>query len=214
MASAINHEPAWLRWARELHALSHIGLTYSTENHFDQERYSRIREIAAEIMASHGEIGPATVLERWDQQDGYITPKVDVRAVVFDDSQRVLLVRERADGLWALPGGWADVNESAGQVVAREVREEACMEVRPVRLLAVYDRSLQGHNPPFAYHVYKIFFLCEVVAGTPQAGPEVLDAAWFAEDALPALSLSRVLPEQIRRMYEHLRDPSLPADFD
>ena len=207
-------DPAWLRWAKELHAIGHIGLEYTDNNHYDRDRYTRVREIAAEILAAGGDIGPAEVLERWNREQGYITPKVDVRAVVFDDSERILLVRERADGLWSLPGGWADVNESAAGVVAREVWEEANMQVRPVRLLAVLDRSLQGHRPLFAYHVYKMFFLCDIVSGTPAAGDEALDAAFFAADALPELSTSRVMAHQILRMREHLRDPSLPADFD
>ncbi len=209
----MNPEPAWLRWAKELQNLAQAGLTYS-ENPFDHTRYARILEIAAAIMASGGAIGAEAMLAIWRLEEGYTTPKVDVRAVVFDEQARVLLVRERLDGLWTLPGGWADPNDSPKGVAAREVREEACVEVRPTRLLAVYDRSVQGHTPLFPFHVYKLFIHCEWVSGTPSAGDETTDAGWFAEDAIPPLSEGRVLPHQIARMYQLWRDPSLPPDLD
>jgi ADP-ribose pyrophosphatase YjhB (NUDIX family) len=209
----LNIEPAWLRWAKELQNLAQAGLTYS-ENHFDRTRYARILEIAAEIMAAGGAIGADEMLAVWRLEDGYTTPKVDVRAVVFDDQERILLVQEKADGLWTPPGGWADPNDSPKAMAAREVREEAGVEVRPVRLLAVYDRSVQGHRPFHPFHTYKLFIHCAWVSGTPTPGDETLNAGWFAEDAIPPLSESRILPRQIARMYELWRDPSLPPDLD
>lgn len=206
-------EPNWLRWAKELHALAQSGLTYS-ENHFDLDRYRRIREVAAEIMASGGAIGADDMLEVWRLEEGYATPKVDVRAVVFNEQRRVLLVQEKSDGLWTLPGGWADPNDSPKDVAAREVREEACVEVRPVRLLALLDRTVQGHTPLFPFHVYKAFILCDWVSGDPNPGSETQGAAWFDPSDLPPLSLGRVLPHQIARMVALAADPTIPPDLD
>lgn len=207
-------EPSWLRWAKELSAIAQIGLTYSSENHFDRDRYTRVREIAAEILGSGGDIGVAEALAGFEKEEGYTTPKVDVRAVVFDDRQRILLVQEKSDGLWTLPGGWADVNESPSGVAVREVREEAGLEVRPLRLLAVLDRSVQSQRPLFPFHVYKLFIECQYVSGTPAGSDETLAAAFFAEDAIPPLSEGRVLPRHVVRMFEHMRNPSLATDLD
>jgi ADP-ribose pyrophosphatase YjhB (NUDIX family) len=206
-------EPEWLRWARELQAIAQIGLTYATENHFDRERYGRVREIAAEIMAAGGRVEPGAVLDLTSREAGYATPKVDVRGVVFRED-RILLVREVADGRWTLPGGWADVNESPGESVVREVREESGFVTRPVKLLAVYDRSKHGHTPLFPFHVYKLFVLCAITGGHPATSRETSEVGFFAEDALPELSPSRVTPAQLRRLFEHHRHPEWPPDLD
>jgi ADP-ribose pyrophosphatase YjhB (NUDIX family) len=149
------------------------------------------------------------------QQTGYATPKVDVRGAVFRDGQ-ILLVRETADGnRWTLPGGWADVNESPAEAVVKEVREEAGLEVRASKLSAVWDRSRHAHKPIYPFHIWKLFFLCEVIGGELQNGPETSEVAFFAEHDLPIdLSTSRVLPLQLKRMFEHMRQPNLPTDFD
>jgi len=205
--------PDWLRWARELQAISQIGLAYSAESHFDAERYARVREIAAEILASRGGIAKERLLESFSRQDGYATPKVDVRGVVFRDD-RILLVREVADGRWTLPGGWADVNQSPTESVVREVLEESGYETRPVKLLAVYDRDKQGHAPPFPFHVYKLFVLCEVIGGEAATSVETSAVEFFTEDALPELSSSRVTLRQIQRCFDHCRHPDWPTDLD
>jgi ADP-ribose pyrophosphatase YjhB (NUDIX family) len=136
-----------------------------------------------------------------------------VRGVLFRDD-RLLLVREVSDGAWTLPGGWADVNESPAECVVREVREESGFESRAVKLLAVYDRSRHPHVPPFAFHVYKLFIACDIVGGAAGTSPETSDAAFFAEDALPPLSLSRVTGTQIARMFAHRHHPHWPTDLD
>lgn len=206
-------EPEWLRWARELQAIAQIGLTYSTESHFDVERYARVREIAAEIMAAGARVEKSAVLDLMCGETGYATPKVDVRGVVFRDD-RILLVREVADGAWTLPGGWADVNESPSASVVREVREESGYETRPVKLLAVYDRSKHGHIPAFPFHVYKLFILCEITGGEASTSRETSAAGFFAEHDLPELSLSRITPAQVRRLFEHHHHPEWATDFD
>ena len=206
-------EPKWLQWAKELQAIAQIGLAYPSGSHFDQERYERIREIAAEIMSASGGMNQKSLLGLFERESGYATPKVDVRGVVFLEG-RILLVREVDDGGWTLPGGWADVNESAKESVVREVREESGYETRPVKLLAVYDRSKHAHVPNFPYHVYKLFILCELVGGEARVSLETSGVGFFAVDELPELSLSRVTPNQIRRFFDHDSHPDWPTEFD
>lgn len=211
-------DPNWLRWARELHAIAQIGLTYATDSVFDRQRYERVMEIAAEIMANSGNLDAPAALDLWDKErpHGYLTPKLDVRAFVFDAQERILLVHELADGRWAPPGGWADVNESASTVAVRESWEEAGVTVEPVKLIALLDRSEQGHTPPFPFHVYKAYFLCRMIDPTqqPHGSEETSEAAFFAENDLPELSLGRILPSQIAMAYRHLRNQALPTEFD
>jgi len=153
------------------------------------------------------------IIDLFRQDTGYATPRVDVRGAAFRDG-RVLMVRERNDGRWALPGGWADVNQTAGQCVAREIEEESGFSARAVKLCAVWDRRRHGHAPPHPFYVYKMFFLCEITGGKPRPSRETSEIAFFAEDELPDLSPGRVRPAQIRRMFEHWRYPRLPTDFD
>lgn len=214
----MNHDPNWLRWAKELHAIAQIGLTYATESTYDQQRYQRVMEIAAEIMATSGNLDAAAALDLWREErpHGYLTPKTDVRAFVFDGDERILLVREAEDGKWAPPGGWSDVNESASNVAVREVWEESGMRVEATKLVALLDRSIQGHTPLFPFHVYKAYFLCRIMEGSPEpvGGDGVLDARFFAENNLPELSLGRITASQIATAYRHLREPGLATEFD
>ncbi len=142
------HEPQWLTWARELQAHAQNGLAYSRDP-YDLERFRSIRRIAVEIMAAYSGADLTSLAGLFDGEAGYATPKVDVRAAVFQDDA-ILMVREKTDGAWSLPGGWADVGESPGEMAAREVFEESGYRVRPARLLAVYDRNRHAH-PPIPY---------------------------------------------------------------
>lgn len=207
-------EPSWLVWARELQAVAQTGLAFATSV-YDRERYTAIRSIAAQMMATHSDADFVHVKALFTQQTGYATPKVDVRGAVIEDG-RILLVREIEDfGRWAMPGGWADVNHSPSESVIREVREESGFEVTVRKLAAVYDRARQGHTPPHPFNVYRLFFICDLVGGVPKAGLETSEVAFFDEKQIPEdLSLARVLPHQIRRMFEHARDNDLPTDFD
>ncbi len=203
--------PMWLDWAQRLQAIAQSGITYST-NQYDLERYEALREIAAEIMAAGSEAAIDPIRDLFAAQTGYATPKVDMRAAVFRDG-RILLVEERADGTWSLPGGWADINESPSDAIVREVREESGYETRAAKLLAVYDRNRHGHAP-FPFHAYKLFFQCELLGGEPLLSYEVSAVDWFAEDRLPTLSTIRVTAGQVHRCFAHYRNPSWPADFD
>jgi len=204
--------PKWLRWSQHIEAIAKGGLAYST-NPFDRERFTALVKIAAEMMAVQTESDAGEVLRIFDAQDGYSTPKVDVRGVLFKDS-RLLFVRELMDGgRWTLPGGWVDINEPPSLAIEREMREEAGIIVKAVKLLAVYDRNLHGH-PYFPFHAYKLFFLCEGNEQAPIDPKETSDPTFFAENELPELSTPRVTEPEILRMFEHLRHPEYPTDFD
>jgi ADP-ribose pyrophosphatase YjhB (NUDIX family) len=207
-------EPRWLLWAREIQALAQTGLAF-TRDQFDRERYQRLRALAAQMMARDSGLEVRDIEVTFTRQTGYATPKLGVRGAVFRDD-RLLLVRETADEhRWTLPGGWADVNESPAEAVAREVREEAGVQVLPYKLAAVWDRARHPHGTAEPFHVWRLFFLCEIIGGEPQCGPETSEVAFFADHELPAeLSTRRVLLPQLRRMFEHKRQPDLPTDFD
>jgi ADP-ribose pyrophosphatase YjhB (NUDIX family) len=205
----------WLNWARELQAIAQTGLAFSKDA-YDRQRYGAIRSLAARILAEHSEAECSHIEALFTQQAGYATPKVDVRGAVFRNDGGILLVREIADaGRWTLPGGWADVNESPSECVIREVREESGFEVAVRKLAAVYDRDRHGHVPLHAFHVYKLFFICEIAGGAPRPGLETSEVGFFTTDNLPDdLSAGRVRQHQMRRMMEHWRSPELPTDFD
>ena len=135
-----------------------------------------------------------------------------VRALVRRDGE-VLLVRERTDGRWSLPGGWADVGWSPAAMVEREVAEESGFQVRARRLLALWDRS--RHNPGLYPHsVYKVAVACDLLGGEARPSIETLAAGWFALDALPELSTGRTTAAQIARLIELDDHPELPPDLD
>jgi ADP-ribose pyrophosphatase YjhB (NUDIX family) len=199
--------------AKEMEALAQAGLHFSTDQ-YDRERYTRLRELAAELLAAQSSLSPPEILEWSKAEFGYATPKVDVRAFVLSEG-KVLLTREDADhGRWTLPGGWADVNESPSAAVVREVEEESGYIVEPTWLLAVLDRSKQGHAPAFPYHVYKMFFQCEIVGGAPRPTRESSESGFFAIDALPELSESRVLARQVREFYEAVQSRDRTTRYD
>jgi ADP-ribose pyrophosphatase YjhB (NUDIX family) len=199
-------------WTMRLQAIAQNGLTYAA-NAYDTQRYSALRQIAAEMIAAGSGAEASAVCGLLSRETGYATPKVDVRGVAFQDG-KLLLVRERQEGRWSLPGGWADVGESAAEAVVRELRDESGFETRAVKLLAVFDRSKHPHQPPFVSHVYKLFFRCHILGGQATPSAETDAVGFFGEGEIPELSITRVTPRQIQRCFEHLRDPNLPADFD
>ena len=197
--------------ARRLLAIAQTGLHFP-EGEFDKERYHDVARIAETLLAQDVGASAEQVRQAWQLEAGYATPKVDVRGAVFEDAE-VLLVRERSDGCWTLPGGWADVNDSPAEAVEKEILQESGFSARAAKLAAVYDRNKHEH-PSYLFHVWKLFFVCEITGGAPQSSLETDGVEFFALDALPPLSTPRVTAAQIQRMYEHHRDRTLPADFD
>jgi ADP-ribose pyrophosphatase YjhB (NUDIX family) len=207
-------EPQWLAWAKRIQAIAQAGLTYS-ESSYDQDRYQALRALSVEIMASHLELADGErprLAELFASDYGYPTPKVDVRAFVAADG-KILMVRERVDGRWSIPGGWADVGSSPAEMAVRETAEESGYQVKARRLLAVWDKA--RHNPsPFPADVYKLVVACDLVGGDGTAGSETLEVGWFAPDRLPELSVGRITAAQIHRLAELHAHPELPPDLD
>ena len=209
-----NDEPDWLNWARELQAIAQTGLTFSRDP-YDRERYEALRGLAAKMFAARTDAPAGRIADLFAGETGYATPKIDVRAAVFDPRERLLMVRETSDGgRWTLPGGWADVNRSAAENAAKEALEESGYQVRVLKLAALWDRTRQRH-PAGVFSCAKVFFVCEPIGGAPATSHETSEVDWFAEADLPhELSLARVLPQQLKRMFAHWRDPALPTEFD
>jgi ADP-ribose pyrophosphatase YjhB (NUDIX family) len=200
-----------VRWARALEAIARSGLTYS-ESAFDRERFEAVRTIAAEIAAQASGEDAADLLARFADEYGYATPKVDVRGVVLDE-RGLLLVRETAETRWTLPGGWADVGETPSRAVEKEVSQEAGLEVRAARVLAVFDRDFRGRTQ-WPAHVYKLYVRCEVVGGEPRGdGLETEAAAFFAVAELPELS-PKTPSEHLRAVLALAADPERGAALD
>jgi ADP-ribose pyrophosphatase YjhB (NUDIX family) len=203
-------QPNWMDWAREIFSLSQAGLTYS-ENPYDIERYKRLQEITAEMIASQSDMKKESALESFSMQAGYITPKIDVRGAVIRDG-RILLVQERADGRWAMPGGWADIGNAPASVAEREVWDESGFRVQAEKVVAVLDAN--RIEPMEFYHAYKIIFLCKILEGEPRTSHETLAVNFFDPGKLPLLSLFRTNEAMLREVFAHLQDPLRRTMFD
>ncbi|MFZ5807845.1 MAG: NUDIX hydrolase [Chloroflexota bacterium] len=203
--------PRWLEWAREIQAIAQTGLHYSTDE-YNRQRYTRLMEIAAQMVSEQGQLESEEVAKAFFELIGYATPRVDVRAAVFQEG-KLLMVREKADGGWTLPGGWADVGDVPSQAAERETWEEAGYRVRAARLIGVYDANRSG--PLELFHAYKLVFLCELLAGEARPSLETSEVAFFSRQEIPAvLSGERTLPRHIRDAFHVLDDPNCPAVFD
>ena len=204
-------EPEWLVIGREMRAIAQIGLTFCKDP-FDRQRFERIRELGASLIARGGEEDLEKVLGLFQQDAGYATPKVDVRGAAFRDG-KVLMVREISDGCWTLPGGWADVNQTPAECVVREIAEESGFEARALKLAAVHDYR-KRHPPRHIDSIYKLFFICELIGGSARPSDETSEVGFFPRDALPPLSRGRTTEAQIALMFAHMESPQLPTQFD
>jgi ADP-ribose pyrophosphatase YjhB (NUDIX family) len=200
-----------LNWARKVQAIAQTGLTF-TQDPYDRERFLQLQDLAAELVSAELEIPLGQAKSFWKGDDGYATPKVDVRGAVFKGDQ-VLLVRELSDGKWSMPGGWVDVNDAPSEAVVREIFEESGYRAKALKLAALVDRNRHPH-PPSVNHIYKLFFLCEITGGSPTVSNETDGIDFFPVTALPELSTGRTLASQVARMYEHWLNRDLPTDFD
>jgi ADP-ribose pyrophosphatase YjhB (NUDIX family) len=201
----------WLEWIKTVYAVARWGLTYSKDP-FELERYEVLRELSVDMMTDFAEMDKGKIEDLFAHEIGYVTPKVDVRGVVFRDG-KILMVRERWDGRWSLPGGWADIGLSPSEVVVKEVYEEAGFTVQPGKLLALLDKKFFPH-PASPYHIYKIFIRCEITGGEARGSLESTDVQFFSLDDLPPLSVHRNTREQIELLFTHYHDPNRPTDFN
>ena len=197
-------------WAKELQSLAQAGLWYGKDD-FDKERYRRIRQIAAEMMAERTGLPLEKVTGLFCGEQGYQTPKVDTRAAIFREG-KILLVRERS-GKWSLPGGWCDFDLSPAENTVKEAKEEAGLDVEPVRLIAVQDRA-KHNDPPYAYGVVKIFYLCRILSGQFEANLETSASAYFSENDLPPLAEEKCSAQQIGMCFQAHQDETWTAQFD
>ena len=202
----------WIEWAKQLQALSQAGKAYSKDK-YDLERFESIADISHKMFAQLAEVPLERVQNLFIPDSGYPTPKIDLRAGVIKDN-KILLVREREDNCWTLPGGWADVNETPSQGVVREVYEESGYTVNGPRLISVKDRAIHPYVPIYPFHIYKMFFLCNFVSGEPEVNIEISEIGFFELGNLPKLSKSRVLPEDIAMMFEHHKNHRLQVSVD
>lgn len=208
---------AWLDWAKQIQSIAQIGLTYSKDV-YDLERFEQLRKLSIEIMARNTEAEMDKLPDLFAGESGYATPKVDIRAVVLKDNQ-ILLVQEKSDGAWSLPGGWADIGLSPSEVAVKEVREEAGIDVRFVKLLAVLDTKNHNH-PPSPYHVYKMFLHCEMMQVQVSEGTLEFDSvetsrvSFFDINSLPELSQERNTEDEIRMMFELIQANSAEVICD
>lgn len=201
----------WLKWAIELQSLAQTGLTY-TKDAYDRERYERLREISAEMLAEKTGFSIEKVKDLFCNETGYQTPKLDTRAAIFEKN-KILLVHEN-NGTWSLPGGWCDVLESVQSNTEKEVREETGLNVKAVKIIAVQDRN--KHNKPvYAYGVCKIFVLCEVIGGEFAENIETIETRYFSLEDLPDhLAEEKTSKEQIVMCFQAFSDANWQTQFD
>jgi len=203
--------PRWLEWARQIQALSQTGYHYA-ENEYQRQRYQRLTEISAEIIHECAGLEVAPLLNAFSAQIGYATPRVDVRAAVFQDG-KLLLVRERQDNGWTMPGGWADVGDVPSEAAEREAWEEAGFHVKARRVIGVYDANRVG--PLDLFHAFKLVFLCDLIDGEPRPSSETSEVAFFGPDEIPAhLSVNRTYMRHIDDAFRVFACPDLPTVFD
>lgn len=206
----MNEKTKWLDWAIELQSLAQAGLTYSKDS-YDIERFERIRDISAEMVAYKSDIQIDKVKSLFCNETGYQTPKLDTRAAVFRDG-KILLVREN-NGKWSLPGGWVDVNVSVGENAVKEVKEESGLDVKAERIIAVQDRA--KHNlPVYAYGICKVFVLCSLIGGHFEKNLETTGFDYFSLDKLPSLAEEKNNTDQIKMCFDAYKSDNWQVQFD
>lgn len=211
MSGGGERRPLWLRRAQRIQSIAQAGLTYARDP-YDRERYEELRRLAVEMAAEGAGAPEEAVRAAFASGTGYPTPKVDVRAVVFRESE-LLLVREARTARWTLPGGWADVGDTPGAAAERETLEESGYRVHAEKVLALLDKTRHEHPPSLEY-TYKILIGCRLEGGEPRTSHEVDGVGFYAEDALPELDMDRTTPGQVALAFSHHRDPARPTDFD
>lgn len=206
----------WLPVAQRLHALAQTGLAYTTSD-YDRERYEEIRDISLRLLAEMSDVTVERIMQLLPVESGYVTPKVDVRAIIFRGTGEILMVQEKMDAdRWTVPGGWADVGYTPFEVAEKEALEETGLVVKAKKLLAVWDKSRHAH-PYEPWYVYKFFILCEEKGGELLAQTsETTGAEWIPFEKVSELPIStyRVTLSQLTRIFEFAINPELPTICD
>ena len=208
-------EETLLDLAKRIKALADIGLLYTKDN-FDKERYHELKSIGETIIRDELKVSPEVMNSLYEKCVDYPTPKVDIRALVLNEKKEILMVQEKADSRWSLPGGWADVGKTPSEVAIQEVWEETGLPVFCKCLSAVFDKRNHPH-PPQPWYVYKIVFYCEPDSASDmilKPAFDVLDVLWFPVDKLPPLSTDRILASQIQIIYNNISKQNFITIFD
>lgn len=203
--------PKWLEWAREIQQLSQTGLAFAITD-YEKKRYKRLFELTAEIVEYHTQLDNPAIEKVFMQQPGYATPKIDVRAAVINEN-KILLVQEKTDNMWAMPGGWADVGDIPSEVAIRETKEESGFDVKPRKVVGVYDANRAGVPLEF-FHAFKIVFLCDLIGGEAKPSDETIDVGYFDFKELPPLSKNRTNFNHLEEIQLHLKDSIRQTFFD
>jgi len=201
----------WLTIAKKINSIAQAGLTF-TKDEFDKERYLELQQLSIEILNNITDIDTQKLDFVFNRDIGYQTPKVGVRAVVFRED-KILMVKERMDDKWCLPGGYADTGMTPSEIVMNEVKEESGYDVKPIRILGLIDYN-KHQSKPFPFDLYQLFMECEITGGEAKIGIETSDVGFFSMDNLPELSVRRVTKEQIIKMFELYRNKELEPIFD
>lgn len=201
----------WIEWAAEIQSIAQAGLTFS-ENHYDRDRYIQLRKLAVEIMHEYTDLPEEKLVHLFAGETGYQTPKVDIRSAVFRDDQ-ILLAREKIDGKWSLPGGWADVNTTVSESAVRECFEEAGAKVVPEKIIAIHTANRQN-DFIYPYTIYKIFVLCRLVEWEFRENTETLGSKFFGLNELPELSTERNNYKQVKMCFDANRSDRFETIFD
>jgi ADP-ribose pyrophosphatase YjhB (NUDIX family) len=196
----MSHQSELLLLAKRAQAIAENGLHYS-ESDYDQDRYGALEEISARMISLIANQPLEAIRMATPERNGYRTPKIDVRCVVFNDKDEILMVKERIDSCWSLPGGWCDIGYSPTEVAEKEAFEEAGIRVKARRVLAVLDKKCHNH-PEDLFYTYKIFMECEPENFEISTGFETLDVGFFPQDQLPELSTPRNTEGQINKMFD------------
>lgn len=205
-------EKQLIELTNRIRAIAQNGLVYSLSE-YDTERYEELLELSNKITSLVSGHTISEIKQCYSVEKDYVTPKVDIRAVAFNTNNEILMVKEKADGHWSLPGGWADVGFSPKEIAIKEVKEETGLDVLPIKLLAVFDKKRHNH-PPAPHYAYKIFILCEISGGELTTAFDILDCGFFPQGNLPPLSLDRVLKSQIDLMFEYKNNKQKEAIID
>ena len=201
----------WMKWVVEIQALAQSGLTY-TKDVYDVERYERLREISAEMIANVADLPIGKVKDLFCNEVGYQTPKIVTRAAIFKNN-KILLTQENS-GKWTLPGGWCDVLESIESNTLKEVKEETGLDVKAKRIISLQDRN-KNNKPVYPFGICKVFVLCELIGGQFEKNIETIGINYFAFDEIPDnLAEEKINKKQIEMCFNSYKDTNWQTKFD